>query len=288
MTINVNKVLNIESEIVDLLSASPLMPPTLLVRSFDSDIEANGRVISTDNIVVRMVGIDYVSVNETKDDISQLWNVSFEIMLITRDFRGHHAIFPLIETITFLLSGYRPVLCARAVAPRAAKYTDFNNNSFHYWSLTFDCEIHCHNSWYIDSLEPVPQKVLCMEESCDNLWQGLNNNNEYNICWRRYIKPGENFFRFYNSCSQRPGDEIENIFNDKPYGVDGPKGSLPHLDDRENSIPRGVAINFGLYVNAAGNIGDKDVKGKVGDLNLISGSNVIKQQTSPFRCLGCR
>lgn len=284
--INVNKILNIESELVDILSASPLIPPTLLVRSFDNDIEANGRVISTDNLVIRMTGIDFISVTETKDNIDQHWNVSFEVMLITRDFRGHHAIFPLMETIIFLLSGYKPVASARGIVPRGAKYTDFNNNSFHYWSMTFDCEIHCHSNWYIDSLEPVPKDVRCMEKSCDNLWQGLSTDNEYNICWRRYQKPGEEFFRFYNSCSQRPGDEIENIFNDKEYGTGGPKDTLPWTDDRDGNQGVGVAVNFGLFVNAAGDVGNTASKGKAGNLKMVTGANVITNQTAR-KCIGC-
>lgn len=283
MTINNQKLINIESEIVDLISGSPLIPPTILTRSFETDIENEGRVTSNDNIMVRITSVDFIPVSETKDNMDHHWNVSFEIMVIARDFRGHHAILPLIETILFLLSGYKPVNCARAIAPRGVKQVDYDKNSFRYWSLSFDCQIQCHGSWYIDAIEPVPKPVRCMEASCDSLWLGINETNEYNICWKRYRNPGEDFYRFYNSCSQRPGDEIENIFNDITYGEDGPGGVHPWLDPDGT---RGVAISFGLFRNQAEDIGNTSTSNRVGTLNLISGSNVINNKT-PMRCIGC-
>jgi hypothetical protein len=268
----INRIQQIESELVFLLSTSPLMPPTVLVRPFQESHIESGRVVTADNLFVRFQGIKFESTIESNDDIAVRWRVDFEIMMVLRDLRGHHAATQTIETILFLLTGYCPLYTSRGLVPRNVDYTEFDEDKFRYWSLRFDCELEICEQPYENPWEAVPKEVACLDD-CTK-WLGLNQNEEYNICWSRYQKPGDDKYYYYNHCSQREGDNERGCWfadgtklnydygrnpNGIKAGLDGPP--VPGVDYPWD-------INLGVFRNVADELGNRDPIGKIGEVSI--------------------
>ena len=290
-----NIIQSIESDLVALLAGSPLMPPTVLVRPFEESLLESGRTFSNDNVIVRFQGLDFDSLIESDDVIEVDWTIQWEIMLILRDLRGHHAAFQLIETILFLLTDYKPVYSDRGMVPRSAEFTESDENDFRYFSIRFDHELSICERPYCDPYESVPAEVKCLDD-CTK-WLGLNEEEEYNICWRRYKKPGEDKYRFYNFCGQREGDEIENrwfaegTYLHKDYGGDGfwidelgnfltPEQAAQNPNARWRDLRNGIIygpsgprprskffFNVGLWRNTEFDLPSKN-DGKFGEANI--------------------
>jgi hypothetical protein len=298
-----NLLLQAESDIVNLLHGSPVMPPTVLVRPFEESLEETGKVFSNDNIIVKFTSIDPESTIESEDEIVQKWRVSFEIMLILRDLRGHHPAYQLMETILMLLTGYKVLGASRGIAPRSAKWTEKNENSYRYWSIIFEYEIETCMPTYMDPFEPVPKELRCIDSDCK--WTGFNHEGNINVCWRRYQKSGEDKFRYYNACSQKPGDEIRNYYFDKPFGCPG--SPTPEYDENDDipttivefpgvgpvewisRIPLSpIKINIGLYRNTAPELNYPLAtyadEARTAQIEVEAGSDIISHSNS---CVSC-
>lgn len=281
-----NIIQSIESEIVEILSHSPLMPPTILVRPFQESLVEAGKVFSNDNVIVRFDGMGFDPLIESRDVISIDWNITFEIMLCLRDFRGHHAAYQLIETILFLLTEYVPIYANKAFVPRSAGFTDYDDNAFRYFSIKFETVVDYCERPYLDPREAVPAEVKCIDDCTQ--WLGLNQEEEYNICWRRYKKPGEDKYRFYNGCGQREGDEIENrwfaqgtsqnnLYGRNPDGIiTGPNGP------GEPS----VKVNLGLWRNEPDELPARRLDGLQQLPKIETGKDIILRHSTP--CCGRR
>lgn len=285
----------IESDIIHLLSTSPLMPPTLLVRPFEESLIQSGRVTVIDNVLVKFSSIELDPIFQSEDLISVKWRITWEIMVVLRDLRGHHSAYQLLETILFLLTDYKPIYASRPIAPRVVAFTEYDENKFRYWSITMDHMVEPCHRWYHDQFEPAPLEAICASRNENQQWLGLNADGQYNICWSRYQKPGENFYRYYNSCSQREGDEIDNVwFPDGPGrpgsggggngGTYGPGGPGDVIFDENGNIR--LDIDISLWRNTTENLGEKDPKGVI-DLGIIrAGADIIKY--SSRNCRTCR
>ena len=310
--------LQAESDIVNLLQNSPVMPPTILVRPFEESLIESGRVTSNDNILVKFIDVTTDATIESEDDIALKWKVTFEIMLILRDLRGHHPALQLIETIMMLLTGYNVLTSSRAIVPRNAKWTEYDENKFRYWSIMCDYEVEACNPTYMDPFEPIPPELRCIDEDC--MWTGFNENGDINTCWRRYRKPGEKKWRHYNACSQKKGDETRNVYFDTDFSPFGSR--TPEFDDRyaleqflrENPnyeryntpsytveypgigevtifgrVPAPpVEVNIGLFRNTADDgfypLGTKSDENKIGELGVETGEDAI---VSSKVCTSC-
>lgn len=250
-----NNLLQAESDIVNLLQHSPVMPPTILVRPFEESLIESGRVFSNDNILVKFVSIDTEPTVESEDEIVHKWKVTFEIMLLLRDLRGHHPALQLIETVMMLLTNYNVLTSSRALAPRNARWTEYDENKFRYWSIMCDYEMETCMPTYMDPFEPIPPELRCVDPDC--MWTGFNENGDINTCWRRYRKPGENKWRHYNSCSQKPGDETRNVYFDTDFSPFGSR--TPEFDDRIEEINTDTPF----YIVQYPGIGDVTIFGRI-------------------------
>lgn len=311
-----NLILQAESDIVHLLQNSPVMPQTILVRPFEESLLESGRVFSNDNILVKFTGIDTDSTVESVDEIVHKWKVSFELMCILRDLRGHHPAYQLIETIMMLLTNYNVLTSSTSIAPRSAKYTEYDENKFRYWSISLDYEVEPCSPTYMDPYEPVPPELRCVDSDCQ--WTGFNENGDINVCWRRYKKPGEDKYRHYNSCSQNPGDEVRNIYFGTEYGETGPRSPefthdgkpiyggrnpalIPSPPQRTVFFPGfgdvtilgriplpPVEVNLGIYRNTPETgfypIATRADEIKVGELKVDTGAEIISTTKSCSSC----
>lgn len=300
--------LQAESDIVNLLQNSPVMPPTILVRPFEESLIESGRVTSNDNILVKFIDVTTDATIESEDDIALKWKVTFEIMLILRDLRGHHPALQLIETVMMLLTGYNVLTSSRAIVPRNAKWTEYDENKFRYWSIMCDYEVEACNPTYMDPFEPVPPELRCIDKDC--MWTGFNENGDINTCWRRYQRPGEDFYRHYNACSQKPGDETRNVYFDTDFSPFGSR--TPEFDDRIGELNTDtpfylveypgigevtifgriptppVKVNVGIFRNTAPDgfypLGTKSDENKIGELEVLTGEDAI---VSSKVCTSC-
>ena len=246
------------------------MPPTILVRPFQESLIESGRVTSNDNLMVRFQGMDFESQIESDDVVTVKWNIQWEIMLTLRDLRGHHAAMQTIETILFLLTDYHPIYSSRGMTPRGVDYTEFDEDMFRYWSIRFDVEADVCETPYCDPWEAAPKELLCVDDC--TMFLGLNTDGEYNICWRRYQKPGENKWRYYNACGQREGDEqigcwfADGTMLNRDYGnsIEGIKASLNGPPVPGIDFP--FEFTIGLWRNTPDNFPAPDPEGFQGPI----------------------
>ena len=275
-----NLILSAESDLLELLQKHPMMPPTLLVRPFTEDVMETGRTINVDNLILKFNGINYESTFESEDDIAQKWIVTFELMFILRDLRGHHSALQLFETVSHLLTNYRVLHSSRPIAPRNLSWNQQDDNDFRYWSMTFDYEIEPCRPTYSNEYEAVPKEFRCLsKDGCQ--WTGVNDNGVTNTCWRRYVKPGdENNFRYYNGCSQKEGDEETNTFFGTQYGCSGIQ--LPDKFDIDIAVWRSTTLED---VRAPIPTKLENNENLAAKIEVTTGEDVI--QYSSYVCKGC-